>query len=534
MCQLSTALITRLRRLCNDRTSLLSCEMTCCYRLIGITTLVVFTDAFSIPSRWTTQRKSASHCRATLADTSTTLDTLDWESQWYPVASISQLDPDAPQACTILGKKLVVWKSDLEEHGTAIWSAFDDTCPHRKTSLSTGKITKDCRLACRMHGWQFDKDGRNNHVPMMDRNMIAADQKSLGVSIVYPTQTKGDILWAFLNPRMDPLPELREGVFIPNEELGDYFWVHNFGVAPISYESMIENSFDPSHAPFVHEKKEFRPSFAIPMETFQVVDGIRDPESGFTVEHSPYQTTSKSNDTLMTTRQFIPPCTQITDGSFGKVRIQFVPSTKRETRVLFTFGIKKPKNRVIRKMLSVVLQNDFLHTIMELSEGRRQFNDQDRIIMQDQDDRKMMDGKPWNDMRPTISDVGVATYQKWMNKFGKGGPFANMPPSPSTGANSMWEFHGQHCVRCKRTLKGLVTLEKRASAASKASLVVSIVTGILVTRLQHTESLGTKLWPVMLVGSLVLRWCASWAAKMQSKMILTNLSKRQNQNIYAY
>lgn len=513
-------------------------KMTC-YRLHAVAAILLgAADAFSASSafRWVTPRLGSSTTKSSTSISSTS-ETLDWESQWYPVAFISQLDLDAPQACTILGKKLVVWKSGLDENGNAIWSAFDDTCPHRKASLSTGKIVNNCRLVCRMHGWQYDKDGRNNHVPMMDRNMTKTDQKTMGVSIVYPTQIKGDMLWAFLNPLVDPLPEIPKGAYIPKKELDGFFWIPNFGVAPISYESMIENSFDPSHAPFVHEKKAFGPALAIPIQQFQVVDDMTDAQKGFTVEHSPYQTSSDGNDTLMTTRQFIPPCSQITDGAYGKIWLQFVPSTKRETRVLFTFGIKKPKNPLLRTILSLALQNDFLHTMLELGEGRRQFNDQDRIIMQDQDDRKMLDGKSWNDMRMTKSDVGVATYQKWMTKFGKGGPFANFPPSRSTGANSMWEFHGQHCARCKRTLKGLVTLEKRATLASRASLVLSMVTGLLVKRLQITKNLGTiasSAWLALLIGTLILRWFAAWAAKMQSKMVLTHLSKRQNQNIYAY
>eukprot|EP00980_Cylindrotheca_fusiformis_P016153 scaffold4805_cov136-Cylindrotheca_fusiformis.AAC.8 len=497
----------------------------------------------SFNARWThrkvTQQDiSSSSSDASTSDASASDASFDWESQWYPVAPISQLDEDAPQACTILNKKLVVWKSGNDQDGNALWSAFEDTCPHRKTSLSTGKITKDCHLTCRMHGWQFDKDGKNHHVPMMDRNRTAADDRALGVSTVYPTQTKGDMLWAFLNPSINPPPDLRDGSFIPDEEVDEHFWIHSFAMASISYESTMENSFDPSHAPFVHEKTGFRPALAIPMEHFQVTDDIKDAESGFTLEHSPYQKSSnkkKKEDTSLTIRQFIPPCTQVTDSSYGKVRLQFVPSAKRKTGVYFTFGIKKPKNPLLRGVLSLLWQSDFLHFMLELSEGRRQFNDQDRIIMQDQDDRKMLDGHPWNDMRPTTSDVGVATYQKWMTKYGGGGPFANLPPSPNEGAVSIWEFHGQYCARCKRILKGLVTLEKRSTKASRALLALGIVAAATRKKMQHI--LGSNYinaWPVLLIGSLLSRWCASWAAKMQDKMMLTHLSKRQNKNVYAY
>jgi phenylpropionate dioxygenase-like ring-hydroxylating dioxygenase large terminal subunit len=50
----------------------------------------------------------------------------DWTHSWYPVAALSSLNPDAPNALQLLGQRLVVWKDKQ-----AAWRAFEDACPHR-------------------------------------------------------------------------------------------------------------------------------------------------------------------------------------------------------------------------------------------------------------------------------------------------------------------------------------------------------------------------------------------------------------------
>lgn len=56
----------------------------------------------------------------------------DWYSQWYPAALVLDLDPSRPTPVTILGKHLVVWRSETS------WVVFYDRCPHRFAALSEG------------------------------------------------------------------------------------------------------------------------------------------------------------------------------------------------------------------------------------------------------------------------------------------------------------------------------------------------------------------------------------------------------------
>lgn len=52
--------------------------------------------------------------------------TFNWNAAWYPCAVISMLRSDAPNAFTLLGRPLVLWRD-----GSGTWHAQDDRCPHR-------------------------------------------------------------------------------------------------------------------------------------------------------------------------------------------------------------------------------------------------------------------------------------------------------------------------------------------------------------------------------------------------------------------
>lgn len=73
----------------------------------------------------------------------------NWNTQWYPVAVVKDLDKDAPTAATILGRPLAIWWDRSE------WRVYADQCPHRLAPLSEGSISEEGHLRCSYHGWTF-------------------------------------------------------------------------------------------------------------------------------------------------------------------------------------------------------------------------------------------------------------------------------------------------------------------------------------------------------------------------------------------
>ncbi len=73
--------------------------------------------------------------------------------------------------------------------------ALIDRCPHRGVTLSLGQVTPDGCLQCAFHGWRFDTDGANRHVPLNPearRDRLAAQ--------ALPVRVVGDMVWVFTAP----------------------------------------------------------------------------------------------------------------------------------------------------------------------------------------------------------------------------------------------------------------------------------------------------------------------------------------------
>lgn len=62
---------------------------------------------------------------------STQQELFSWTQAWYPLAAISALKQDAPNAQQLLGMRLVVWW----DKASSSWRCFEDLCPHRCASV---------------------------------------------------------------------------------------------------------------------------------------------------------------------------------------------------------------------------------------------------------------------------------------------------------------------------------------------------------------------------------------------------------------
>jgi phenylpropionate dioxygenase-like ring-hydroxylating dioxygenase large terminal subunit len=233
---------------------------------------------------------------------------IDWTKFWYPIMPLSYLDDDDDMetkaiSLTILDTPLVIWRSTTgtsricsnnnninnndtdtdNDQSSNEYTVLADVCPHRKAPLSTGKIlsnkgnngikgeTTTKTLACRYHGWQFNKEGSCTRIPMMgvikrdgsdnNNNNNSDDSITLSKAFcaqVYPTQHHDGLLWVYMDPSDTNLPALPSPVLakLENERAHnttEQKYSYYLNVFPVSFQSMIENSFDPSHAPFTHE-----------------------------------------------------------------------------------------------------------------------------------------------------------------------------------------------------------------------------------------------------------------------------------------
>lgn len=522
-------------------------------RLIGgVAVLLIFlsntVEAFSTTSstrRGTRLLVSPEDTTGTEKKKISNAEHFDWFQQWYPAIPLSCLEEQGhiqskPHSCTILDKTIAIWNSGTTKDGvTQSWSAVDDTCPHRRAALSTGKVvgTRDgsCNLACRYHGWQFNSTGACVKIPALDRNLTASDARAFKI-LSYPTKLSNGMLWVFLDPTVprDALPEIPTGALIPEEEYNDKVWTHFFFVTPVSHLSMTENAFDPFHAPFVHQGESefgglnYSPSRATPMKRYQLMGDVS--KEGFVLEHTPYYETDDPSDEI-TTREFVSPCSTITKKPNSEIRIHFVPQSARETRVIFMLGMPKPKN-AMQRLGYRIFASDTVHTLFQLNDGSTRFADQDRIIMQGQDERKMGTGTKWRDLYPTTSDAGVAAYQRWIQMFGA--PFRTDQIVETQKANSMWERHGKHCSQCQRSLRRLTQLRGLSSRFSSISLLLSGLTAFASIGIKSKFCPPLSVSILLLVAGVLLRVVKSWTVNTEAKMYSEEGAKRHIDEVYTF
>ncbi|CAJ1367117.1 unnamed protein product, partial [Effrenium voratum] len=270
-----------------------------------------------------------------------------WDQQWYPVLPLSMLEGSGPEPIKLLNRDLVLWKDDSGE-----WVCTGGICPHRLAPLARGRV-QNGQLMCRFHGWCFKGDGLCAKVPMAEGD-DKAEKRLIGTACskldLYPTKVRKGLL--FVWPHADSAAAARSEPFVA-EELSES---PNWSVfdAPASWRVWLEQSWDPSHAPFLHQYAlpNFSPELAYPMEPFQVED-LGD--EGLSAVHGGYM---QSNKGMTAQRRFAPPCANSTsylypDGRIVGFNFYFVPLEEGKVRQITTsYFVPSPQQASQKSNLS--------------------------------------------------------------------------------------------------------------------------------------------------------------------------------------
>ncbi|MCM3420251.1 aromatic ring-hydroxylating dioxygenase subunit alpha [Sphingopyxis alaskensis] len=160
------------------------------------------------------------------------------KNAWY-VAGWSEWLGDTPQRITLLGEAVALFRS---ADGAA--AAISDICPHRFASLGRGRIVEDT-LQCPYHGLRFDRNGRCAHNPHGDGAIPPGAQVR-----AYPLVERHHALWIWMGA-----PDAADPSAIPDYSLYDRSDIassRDYLHVGASYELIIDNLLDLSHAAFLH------------------------------------------------------------------------------------------------------------------------------------------------------------------------------------------------------------------------------------------------------------------------------------------
>lgn len=162
-----------------------------------------------------------------------------YPESWWMLMPAGELKPGQARAVDVLGRNLVVYRSDSGE-----LAAMDRFCPHMGASLAAGKVVGD-RIVCPFHAWEYGRDGRCAHIPTLaDGARIPPSVRTPAIPV---TEHIGWI-WLYHGDRAAyALPEIPEAS-------DSRWWIRQrtqrFRMHPLL---IIENAADLAHFRTVHK-----------------------------------------------------------------------------------------------------------------------------------------------------------------------------------------------------------------------------------------------------------------------------------------
>lgn len=189
---------------------------------------------------------------ATSLSSSASFENFDYESHWYPVSWVRDLQPNQPTKVTVFDVDYVVAKVPQGKDGEGEdVICLEDKCTHKAAALSQGRVSENGKyFQCAYHGWSFDgKSGECVEIPQLVgiNESMAGQIPSRSCANAVPAQIHQEMVWIFPGGiekalKAPPPPTVSE------LENGDGFklspFVRDF---PVDWPILVSNIFDPDH-----------------------------------------------------------------------------------------------------------------------------------------------------------------------------------------------------------------------------------------------------------------------------------------------
>lgn len=454
----------------------------------------------------------------------------NWMHQWYPIHAVDTIDKTKPLKTYLLGKELVIWYSESEDK----WNVFEDACPHRQGPLSEGRI-EEGNLFCSYHGWKFDSEGSCASLPYSKEELRSRHENNCRSRCAsFPTRVEHGLLFVFpesgpdskLIASLTPMTNIRE--LVPNEEENgeeSKSWRYKIpaGVRdfPCSWDTMVENTLDPSHFCSAHHGT--------------LGNRYTDPRYYSQRVVKPFSLDFSSNDPFVVegdfgTLEFQPPCLvrytpdnpSMPFGGAMTIATYCVPTRPGWVRPLASVVMKeRPPFWWLQKnvQLSEFALEIFMNPITPIWLGHILSSivlHQDAGILYKQNRNFRRKGylsehvekrKSYHDIAymPNESDKAVVMFRQWLQKSSDGGDVTYDPtyrddPTETIDIFDMWNAHTSQCKNCSNAYERLEAVRKAAWATFYGCILVSPV----VTTSMNTDTgmdISTSPWATLVLGT---------------------------------
>lgn len=157
---------------------------------------------------------------------------------WYVACWSQELESEKPFAITILGERIVVWRT-----ASGGLHALEDRCVHRLAPLSLGRCEGE-QLRCMYHGLLFDAGGKVVEIPGQDLVPVNGRVKR------YAVADRHSWVWIWMGDADAADPSL----IPPAVGLDDRDYILGHGQLDYAAEARLinDNLLDFSHLSYVH------------------------------------------------------------------------------------------------------------------------------------------------------------------------------------------------------------------------------------------------------------------------------------------
>jgi phenylpropionate dioxygenase-like ring-hydroxylating dioxygenase large terminal subunit len=398
--------------------------------------------------------------------TSSTLDNqhqsqFDWKNCWYPVTFVRDFTNGRPYGFTLYDEPFVLFRDKIGK-----LACLADICPHRAAPLSEGQII-DGKIECLYHGWQFDLEGKCQHIPQLPEE--AAMPRNACVKSFSVVEKQG-IIWFWRGGNESADEDLIPT--IPNADSSDIVSTDCVIDLPYDQSYLMENVIDPAHVHISHHESLGNRQNAQPLEMEILESSIE----GIKIR---YKYAKQANGNWVNLNFVAPNLVTYGFTINNKITIgtalYSIPTGRGNCRLLLR-GYKRSnwKTKLTPRWLSHwetnrVLEEDSVFIVGEQSIIESRQESMQKIFL------------PLK-----TSDVLVVEYRKWLDRYGKNLPFyQGYTTSKLTevctnvqdkGTLDRFKQHTQICSSCSQAYQTTIRIKQVLIGIAIALAAIAILT----------------------------------------------------------
>ena len=414
-------------------------------------------------------------------------EVFNWENCWYPITFIQDFADRRPYAFTLYDEPFVLFRDKAGK-----LACLQDICPHRAAKLSDGQIIEG-KIECLYHGWQFDTEGKCQHIPQLPNEVKIPNNACVKSFVVIEKQ---GIVWFWRGNSKEADDKLIPT--IPNLDRADFIATDCAIDLPYDQSYLIENVIDPAHVHISHHGSLGNRKNAQPLE-MEVI------ESSIKGIIGRYKYTKKSDRTKgnWINLDFIAPNLVVYEFTVlknikGGTAIYSLPTTKGSCRLFIrgysnfsTWKTKLKPRWLSHWETNRILEEDSVFIIAEQAFIEQSSKSMKEIFL------------PLK-----TSDVLVVEYRKWLDRYGKNLPFYQGYTTSKLAKKIVrhdrekvtldrFRQHTQICSSCSRVYQTTIRLKQILIV-----IAIALAAVVLITDVSQLKIIGVmlSLLSVIMVG----------------------------------